>query len=616
MLAAAEIPLGPGWVSTEFGGTANAAAETPLPAAPTLTTVRHNGPSANRVDIVFLGDGYRASDLDTDYLSHINSQLQYMFEEQQDPYPRYASFFNVHRIDVISNETGADIPPDGVFRDTALDAKYFWDGVTERLLYINDAKANAMLTAGLAGADFSAEMKMLTVNSDKYGGGGGTWAVYAGGNSSANDVALHEMAHSFSGLADEYFSTATYTGGEPSAVNVSKLATGEKWAPWLGYVDPQHPGLGPVGAFEGGMYHSRGIYRPTATSKMAVLGQPFNAVARDKIIRDIYRFVDPLDGWLDNSALVSGIDPRLSVEVVDPDVISVEWFVDGVLAVGVTGETFSPVEFGLDPGTYEIRARAYDPTDWVRMDRSQLEQTVSWNVRIDASAPELLMTVAAGDILEDGGNVTVTLNRTSFDRSQPLIVQLASGNINSVTVPASVEIPADAASATFVAQLIDNAARDGTRSVVLTASASGFADATLLLVVVDDESLPSLHNADRPFDVDGNQDIDIQDAIAVIRALRRLRSDPNSLPSSGPPYLDADDDGQVGVNDAIAVIRHLRSNREPSPTVELESLVLGPTSESTPVDWMLNPFFVFARELERGASRRRQFPGAAEPPTK
>src|SRR5690606_16262738 len=134
----------------------------------------------------------------------------------------------------------------------------------------------------------------------------------------------------------------------------------------------------------------------------------------------------------------------------------------------------------------------------------QLEQTVSWNVRIDASAPELLMSVAAGDILEDGGNVTVTLNRTSFDRSQPLIVQLASGNTNSVTVPASVEIPADAASATFVAQLIDNAARDGTRSVVLTASASGFADATLLLVVVDDESLPSLHNADRPFDVDGN----------------------------------------------------------------------------------------------------------------
>ena len=195
------------------------------------TTMVNNGPSSNRVDIVFLGDGYRAADLTSVYPSHINAMLNHLFYDGQDPYPRYRSFFNVHRIDLVSNEAGADVPPQNIYRDTALDAKYYYDGVTDRLLYVNTSKAATALNTNLAGAPFSAEVKYITVNDTRYGGGGGTYAVYAGGNSAATEIALHESGHSFNNLADEYVSySGAYTGGEPSEVNVTKNSSGAKWA--------------------------------------------------------------------------------------------------------------------------------------------------------------------------------------------------------------------------------------------------------------------------------------------------------------------------------------------------------------------------------------------------
>ena len=112
---------------TLLGGIGSAAAD--------YTTMVNNGPSSNRIDIVFLGDGYLAGDLNTTYVSHINTMLNHMFNQGEDPFVRYANFFNVHRVNVASSQTGTDIPP-GTFRNPALDASYYYDGVTERLLYI------------------------------------------------------------------------------------------------------------------------------------------------------------------------------------------------------------------------------------------------------------------------------------------------------------------------------------------------------------------------------------------------------------------------------------------------------------------------------------------------
>jgi hypothetical protein len=356
-------------------------------------TILDNGPNSNRVNIVFLGDGYTTANIASGlYSTHINSMLDHMFNDGEAPYSQYRNFFNAHRINVVSSQSGADVPPLGIFRNTALDATYYYDGVTERLLYVNQTKADVALAVGLAGAGFTADVRPIAINDTRYGGGGGKYATYAGGNSSATEVALHEIGHSFNGLADEYGGTGTYSGGEPSEVNVTKDSTGAKWSHWLGY---DQPGIGVIGAYEGARYFDNGLYRPSINSKMRSLGRPFDAVSREKIILDIYDIVDPLDSWRENSSLISEVDPMLFIDAIDSSIISVEWYVDGNLIDGATGEAFSLTDFGFTSGLYTVMARAFDPTDWVRIHREKLEQSVSWQVQVVPEPATLVLLVIA-----------------------------------------------------------------------------------------------------------------------------------------------------------------------------------------------------------------------------
>lgn len=358
-------------------------------------TVVATGPSSNRVDIFFLGDGYTAGDISAGtYATHVQNYVNYIFSNTvlTDPYTRYQSFFNIYRVNVVSNQSGADVPQMGIEKDTALDASYRWDGVTDRLLYIDNGKANGALSAAIAGSGKTADMRFVTVNESIYGGGGGSWAVYAGGNSSAREIALHESGHSFSKLADEYDygGPEFYTGPEPPEANVTINTASPKWALWLGYNDPTGSA---VGLYEGAKYSKFGIYRPTAASKMQVLGVPFNAVSREKTILDIYDYVDPLDGYTNNAATL--VDPvSLAAMPVDPNVIDTQWFIDGVHDAGFDGaDTLDIASLGLTLGGHTIGLRAYDPTGfdpvngWVRYHSEKLEQFVNWDVLVTVPEP-------------------------------------------------------------------------------------------------------------------------------------------------------------------------------------------------------------------------------------
>lgn len=102
-------------------------------------TVLNSGDPRTRTDIVILGDGYTASE-QTLYRADVQALVQYMFS--QEPFKEYQRYFNVHRIDVVSAESGVDHPerpgdgscgyfPDfyhtpmpGICKNTALDATY------------------------------------------------------------------------------------------------------------------------------------------------------------------------------------------------------------------------------------------------------------------------------------------------------------------------------------------------------------------------------------------------------------------------------------------------------------------------------------------------------------
>ena len=83
-----------------------------------------------------------------------------------EPFGRFRNFFNVYRVDVVSNQAGADDPLNNITVDTALGATYMYDGVTDRLLSVDFTLANNVMTSALSGTTLRPDMRFVTVNAD------------------------------------------------------------------------------------------------------------------------------------------------------------------------------------------------------------------------------------------------------------------------------------------------------------------------------------------------------------------------------------------------------------------------------------------------------------------
>ncbi len=347
--------------------------------------------SGNRVDLVFVGDGYRANQLGA-YQNHVSTMVAGFFAER--PFLEYASYFEVHRVDVVSNESGVDNDPNqGVQKDTALDMGYWCSGI-ERLLCVNVGKAY-----NFANNAPDVDLVAAVANSSKYGGAGYTssdLATAAGSNGATIEILLHEFGHALGDLADEYFTAGTtYSGGEPGEPNVSRLtasamaSAGSKWADWLGAGGPSFDGLHDT--FEGGRYNEFGIYRPTTNSLMRSLGRPFNRVGIEAVLVEIYRLVDPIDASSD-PGLVYGDADRLFVEPLQPSDhdLDVQWFLDDVAIPGATENELFLCDVAMSPGARVVSAQVVDNTAWVRDANARathLTQRVDFDVLSNGSGP-------------------------------------------------------------------------------------------------------------------------------------------------------------------------------------------------------------------------------------
>ncbi|OZM72828.1 hypothetical protein CFN78_13165 [Amycolatopsis antarctica] len=258
-----------------------------LPAAAVqaeVVPVQETGPSSERFDLVFVGDGYTEGDL-PGYGDDVKAKWEELAAVE--PFATYREYFNVWQVNVVSPQAGVDHDPSfGSSVDTALDMGFYCMGGspdTQRLLCVDETKAGQF--AGLAP---EADQVIALGNTTTYGGAGGGTATAAGKNESAGQIAIHELGHSIGGLADEYdYPNDRYTGPEPDGPNVSiqtaeqMQQSGTKWAQYIGQESPDG---GTVGSYEGAFYYKTGVYRPTENSIMRTLGQEFNSPSRDIMI--------------------------------------------------------------------------------------------------------------------------------------------------------------------------------------------------------------------------------------------------------------------------------------------------------------------------------------------
>ena len=110
----------------------------------------------------------------------------------------------------------------------------------------------------------------------------------------------------------------------------------------------------------------------------------------------------------------------------------------------------------------------------------------------DTNVPTLGVTLASNLIDETDVNpaTTGTVMRNT-PTAAPLVVSLLSNNINKLTVPATVTIPAGQTSATFPVSVIDDNQIDGNTTVTVTAASPGFLTGSDSAVVIDD-NIPTL----------------------------------------------------------------------------------------------------------------------------
>ncbi|KAI9131333.1 Calx-beta domain-containing protein [Acaryochloris sp. CCMEE 5410] len=105
-----------------------------------------------------------------------------------------------------------------------------------------------------------------------------------------------------------------------------------------------------------------------------------------------------------------------------------------------------------------------------------------------ASSPSLSLSISPNSISENGGTATATLTRNSTIGD--LTVDLMSDDITEATVPAQVTILDGQDSVEFTVNGVDDVVVDGNQLVMISASATGFSNASSTLIITDDDTAP------------------------------------------------------------------------------------------------------------------------------
>ena len=352
------------------------------------------GSTDRRVNIVFLSEGYMNIEMGQFELD-VLQVLDGLFLES--PYNEYQNFFNVYSVEVPSQQSGTDHPGTAAdcpvemptfHNNTYFNSTFDYGGTHRALVAKNSQAVYETLQDNMPEWDVA----FIVVNTEYYGGTGGAFATISMDSSSA-EIALHELGHSFAGLADEYDygGMTPYEGPNVTAETDRGLI---KWNSWIEETTPiPTPELETysevVGLFEGAVYQAIGWYRPKLDCKMKILGVPFCEVCTEQTVRSIYDLLDsPVDGYepVPDSVTVTGDEVlRLVIHTIKtvPNTIHAVWDVDDDVVAEGTDTLFFDASL-FDPGEYLVTASVTDTTLLVRSNiQDQLATEIEWIVTVE-----------------------------------------------------------------------------------------------------------------------------------------------------------------------------------------------------------------------------------------
>ncbi len=298
-----------------------------------VNVIADSGPAQEKLDIVILGDGYTAQEMEK--FRGGAARLAGVLLSAE-PFKSRSGDINIRSVETPSEESGVNKPHHGVFKRTPLSVSYSaFDSERYALAYDNRTIRDIASAVPY-------EFMVILLNERTYGGGGiyNLYTTVAADNKFSDYIMIHEMGHHMAALADEYYtSSVSYEMPEitvePWETNVTALFDKDslKWkdlveegtpipTPWnkeefdaFGYkIQRERDSIrknllpetvmedlfvrqmnaedqffsgemhkGKVGAFEGANYYQKGMYRPQLDCIMYTRHQVFCEVCRRSI---------------------------------------------------------------------------------------------------------------------------------------------------------------------------------------------------------------------------------------------------------------------------------------------------------------------------------------------
>jgi len=237
------------------------------------TRIYGSGDPHTSLDIAFLSEGYTKGEM-VKFRADVKRMADILFLEA--PFDKYRERINIWAVEAPSQESGTDVPGEGIYVNTALNSSYYTFDVdryltTQDIRSVNDYAAAA-----------PHDQIVVLINSPRYGGGGvyNYYSAVTSDHKFTPQVFTHEFGHGFAGLADEYYSSeVAYEEFYPLAVepwepNITTMVNFEsKWKDLIARSVPvptpnTKKYTGVTGLFEGGGYSAKGIFRPSFDCRM------------------------------------------------------------------------------------------------------------------------------------------------------------------------------------------------------------------------------------------------------------------------------------------------------------------------------------------------------------
>ncbi|WP_394126812.1 M64 family metallopeptidase [Vibrio hepatarius] len=338
-----------------------------------------NGAPQDKIDLVLLGDGYRADEKEK-FRQDAASVMDGFFSKT--PYRDYRDYFNVWLIEKPSQLSG--VAENGSPLEGSAFKSYF-RSASDRLLLLKDRYQSIDEAKSVLPNDAD-EIYLVVSNTDKYGGAGYQNIATMSTHSSAVSLALHEVGHTFGKLADEYSYGSCNLNREPNAKNVTMKSSDVKWAHWMEH-DPD------VGIFEGAQYCSEGKYRPTKNSIMRSLGdsREFESVNTEALILKMYETIKPLASVspTEQSIDMQGIRSFSISTPIPPDRLEVTWLLNGKVMDSGQNTQLALNSEQLESGSHTLKAIVKDMTSQVKSDlNGRLVNERQWQLNVADQTPD------------------------------------------------------------------------------------------------------------------------------------------------------------------------------------------------------------------------------------